>query len=348
MPVLALIPMLWWGQPEPPSLGLDSLWLSWSAPADCPTADEVISLTTGHLGRTPTSAEITVRASISSTDTNRFQLDLHTDQAGVQTDRELVADACQALADACALIVALSVDPVAVATHRPPPSLVPAPLPAPRLPSTSVEPSVSRPSSSEPTTTRLAETARPRPRTSLDLHASVGGGAELGALPGVSGGPALSLALAWPRVRAELTGFWLAPRTASRSAGSVRVQMGAATVRACGRVVAGRVELPVCGGWEVGGMRGRGLEAPEARTNSGLWLAAHASVGVAVWFRATAAIVTRLDLAVPVLLPAFEVRDPGDPITLFAPYDVSGRLWLAIEGKWRIRDGTGGSRGIPR
>src|SRR5690606_32506754 len=98
-----------------------------------------------------------------------------------------------------------------------------------------------------------------------------------------SGGPELALAVLWPRLRVEIAGAWLAPRTERRDQARVRVQLGIATARACARLGTARIEAPVCGGIELGALRGDGRGAPAARTAHGTWVAPVLGAGVHGW-----------------------------------------------------------------
>ena len=185
----------------------------------------------------------------------------------------------------------------------------------------------------------------PVDRRPTELLLAATGGLELGAHPGVTGGPNLAFGLAWHRLRLEIGGWFLAPRTTNREGANVRVLSGAAAARGCGRLHLQRVEVPLCAGIEAGASRGEGRGAPDPREATGLWVAPIVAGGVHGWVIPRLAIVGRIEVAVPITRTAFEVRDPGDPVELFRPEPVSGRIWIGIEGKlWGRRDGSSGGR----
>lgn len=322
-------------------------WLTWTAPGACPSDAYIRTATEERLGRTPTAKEITVTSEIADRGADGLSLSLRTTRGAQSDTHELTAHDCLALADAAALIVALTVDAVAVAEHvatadvtEP---LAPAQAPQPQTDPPVVE---TTPGPTAPPPPRPPGTDRAPPSVlPVAFMLAAGGGAELGALPSVSGGPSLWATLAWKNARLEVGGAYFAPRTATVDNASVRVQMGVAAARGCGRLRMPRVEVPLCAGMEIGGVRGNGAGAPDARPAGGLWLAPTASAGVHGWVLPRLAVFGRVEVAVPVASTAFDVRDPGDPVELFRPEPVSGRLWIGIEGKlWVRRDGSGGGR----
>jgi hypothetical protein len=288
-----------------------------------------------RLGRSIAPGEIEVDGRIRYDHSAGYRITLRTRMHGVDDERELQAHDCRTLVDATALLVAVTLDAVRVAEHvadlvspnrREPPPIPQAGqdsggLEQPAVPSreTTPEPSVAR----ERTPTRVA------PWVSI----AGAGGVVVGALPAASGGPHLAVAVAWPRVRLELGGSWLAPRTATTAEGQVRVQLGTVTPRACIRLGMPRLEAPLCAGLELGAMRGDGREAPGARTAHGMWVAPVVGTGFHGWMTEVLALFVRLDLAVPVAHPRFQLSGPGDPVELHRAAPVTGRLWVGLEGR---------------
>lgn len=344
--------------PEPTVQPPPEAWLQWDAPDSCPSAEYLDDATASRLGRAPEPGEVTAHASVEDRGAEGLALTLETTRDGQTDSHSMTAHDCRALADASALIIALSIDPVAVATNvkaasevaeqpEPPTLEQPRPIlsgptePEPE-PEPAPEPEVLPPTEGGAGDPSSDDAIDRRPR---ELLLAAAGGLELGAHPGVTGGPNLAVALAWRRLRLELGGWFLAPRTTDREGANVRVLSGAAAARGCGRLQLQRVEVPLCAGLEAGGTRGDGRGAPDARGATGLWLAPLVASGVHAWVIPRLAIVGRLEVAVPITRTAFEVRDPGDPVQLFRPEPVSGRIWIGIEGKlWGRRDGSGGGR----
>lgn len=334
---------------EPPA------WVRWDAPDACPAASDLAQAVRARLGRSPTEGEIEVAASIEDRNADGLHLTLETTSNGQRDRHTMTAHDCRALTDAAALVVALSIDPMAVVAattvvdereaepEGPPmvPPLVEPPLVEPLPPEPSPEPPPDEAARDDLDNAPRSGPVPPESRAGADapgLRAPEGllgiaGGAEIGALPGVTGGPSVTFALAWPRLRVELGGTWLAPRTTTGGEARVRVMLGVATVRACGRLRGERIEVPLCAGLEAGAGRGRGLDAPNPRVANGTWLAPTVGAGVLGWVIPRLAVFGRAEVAVPVLRAAYDVREPGEPQELFRPGAASGRLWVGIEAR---------------
>ncbi|MCB9714904.1 MAG: hypothetical protein H6712_13640 [Myxococcales bacterium] len=325
--------------PEPPAArpGTDvPPMVQWTAPPTCPGPGWVHRGIERRLGRPLASGEVAVEGQVTAT-AEGFVLELHTAAGELSESRRLEATDCLALADATALVVALTVDPVAVAEVLAAAREVPVeeePLPPPQRPEAEaeLEPEPSPAASPEPpaeTTPRepSEETSRRLEGGLLRLTAGLG----LGATPGATGAFTLVGGLQWRRARLELQGsYWLPRRTAPLDGATVSVQLGAAGVRGCGQLRRDRIEAPLCGGLQLGGMRGEGAGVPGARPAQGLWLALEASVGLSWWIRPRWALAGGFAAAVPLVQPAFEVgRSPA--VRLFEPSPVAGRLWLGVE-----------------
>jgi hypothetical protein len=326
----------------PPS---EAEWLRWRAPASCPDAARVHEAITARLGRELDATEIEVDAVVQDRGSNGLALTLRTTRAGIADARELTSGTCDALVDATALVVAVAIDPIAAVTTL---QAIRAAEPAPEAPAIEeafVPPPAPIPEAvpERPKTTTTVDAPVPR-RRRLDVLLAASGGVETGAMPGPSGGPNVAVAIAWPRARIEVAGFYLAPRDSITGEGTVRVQMGVMSARACGRLRSGRFEAPLCAGLEIGASRGDGIEVVDPRTAHGRWIAPAASAGALGWVTPRVALGARVELAIPVDRTGFDVRDPGDPIPLHEPGPVSARLWAGIEVKLWGRDGSGRSR----
>ncbi|MEM7153311.1 MAG: hypothetical protein AAF799_10750 [Myxococcota bacterium] len=298
--------------------------LRWSAPVSCPSPDAVQRGIEQRLGRRLLEREVEARAEITE-DAQGYHLTLRTTTSGFSEERTLSANDCVALADATALMIALAIDPVAVASAiepwepSEPEADPPTSAPAVNERAHPTEPAGTTPPANEP--------SRRLQGGMLRLAANLG----LGALPAVSGGPALAAGLRWQRARIELEGHYFVPRGSTPVDGaSVNVQLGTATVRGCGQLAHERIEAPLCGGVQLGGMRGDGDSTPGARTGVGLWFALEASIGLSWWFRPQWALSGGVATAVPIVRPGFQLDDEP-AVELFEPSSVAGRVWLGIE-----------------
>lgn len=317
--------------PEPPGSIDPAGAIRWQAPVACPAAPEVRRGIERRLGRTLAERDAEVDARVEPTGSDGgFRLVLRTTAAGVVDERTLEAVDCRVLADATALVVALAIDPVAVAEAmiatagddplEVPPAEPPAPTPVRRGQS-----QPARPDRSDASGAGLARSRRPGGL----LRA--GAGVGLGALPGVTGVPSLAAGLRWRRARLELEGAYWIPRVSEPiDGGRVVVQLGTATARGCGQLGRDRLEAPLCGGLQVGGMRGEGRGAPEARAAQGPWVALEAGMGLSWRLGRRWALAGGFTAAIPVYAPAFELVDDPPP-RLFEPSAVAGRVWLGVE-----------------
>lgn len=297
--------------PEPPGPSESSVELEpppvpvrWSAPAGCPTPEDVQQGIERRLGRPLADDELRLEATVSEVP-GGYRLALRTEAAGAVRERAIDSEDCAALADAAALIAALAVDPVAVAGV------------------VDLEPEAS------PTAEPRPARAPPRPsRRGPGGVMRLAGGVGLGALPGVTGGAALAGGLRWPRARLEVEGgYWIPRRSDAIDGERVRVQLGTAGVRGCGQLSRDRLEAPLCGGLQLGGLRGDG---PGDRSTQGLWLAVEAGVGLTWWASTHWGLGGGFSAAVPLVHPDFDgVADPE--VRLFEPSAVAGRLWLGVE-----------------
>lgn len=331
--------------PAPP----EATWLAYEAPSSCPTQGALEQAAAARLGRAPQRSEITASTVIRDRGPQGLHLTLETTRDGLSDSHSMVAHDCRALIDAAGLLIALTVDPIAVAglvgQEAAEPDTDLAPLVPPSESRT--DPPAETPFAADPPTEPSAP-RRPVPRAPAAVMLAVAGQAELGALPNVSGGPKVHLAFGIGRARLELGGWYAAPRT-STGTPAVRAQMGAASLLGCGRFLSERIEVPLCAGVEVGGIRGEGIRAPQPQTSSSLWVAPMLSTGVHVRLLPRLSLASRVDLAVPARRTTFEVLatdpsvDSADEVFTTGP--LSARVWFGIEGKlWERRDGSGASR----
>lgn len=300
--------------------------IEWHAPAECGDARVLRDAIAHRLGRAPRVDELRLVGDVTK-DGERFRLELRT-EVGAHTDtRTLEAASCTSLREAAALVAAVSIDAIDTVARIPVAS-VESPTGAP-----SVAPVREEVPQARPTVRRVEPPPAPRRRTALpSVRVSLHGGFGLGASPGIAGALALGIGTWWRRAGVELRGHYVTPRRASSSAGSVRVQLGAAELRGCGRLHRDRIDVPLCAGLELGAMRG-----DAARTRTGVWLGAIA--GAELWGR----VHPRVELGagatagVPIVRPSFRLREPGPARALFVPAAVTVRVLAGI----RIRLGPG-------
>ncbi|MBZ5710143.1 hypothetical protein [Nannocystis pusilla] len=362
MPIITVLAGLLAVQvPEPPAAGL-----VWEAPRGCPGREELLAAVERRLGRA-FAGEVEVEARVSLyPEAPRYRLTLRIATRGRGATRTLTSQRCAALVDATALLVATAARreagvAAAAGVESPPPRPPadaageveigeaaelspetepgPEPTPAPQgpgAPEAAMEIEMAGPLSGEPVSSETPLQAPGRPRRRLGGALRVQGGPEYGALPGVSGAVMLAGGLLWRRARLELRGTFLSPRTkALQPEGELRAFAGMGAALGCGRLGPRRVEIPLCGGLEVGGVRGIAQGVVGARSTTGLWLAVVASAGVAVAVHPRVRVGAALEGVAGILVPGFELRDPGPPVPLFASSRISGRLLFAVELRFR-------------
>lgn len=268
---------------EPVALALD-----WQAAPECPSRDALLERVRALLPTLPEQVpsagtaglRVTARVAPQVDASWQVELELVTPD-GVGT-RRFAAGSCEEAARATVLVVAIALDPVGAATRlsastpASAPVSVPAPTPTPAPAADAREPSEpairSRIGESSNLVLDSSEPARARaPRVGLALHGGAGWGPTR-ALHGAFGG---SLALFDRRWRAELAADWSTPRVQRFADGrGASFDAWAIGMRGCFVPTRRTLEFPLCGGLEVGRVRGRGIAPTSNIEQRGVvWLA---------------------------------------------------------------------------
>jgi hypothetical protein len=96
------------------------LVLAWEAPLGCPTQGDVVAETRRLLGgQIPGDAALTARADVALVAPADYRLRIAIGPGTAERPREVHAPTCAELGDAAALLLALAIDPVAVASAPP-------------------------------------------------------------------------------------------------------------------------------------------------------------------------------------------------------------------------------------
>jgi hypothetical protein len=295
--------------------------LSWEAPAECPTQDQVRSYAERLLGKPiagPAGKAIEAQGQVRRNDTGHWELSLRIVVGDHVEQETLVARQCRALGDAMALKVALACDPFAVV------DAVQSDEAAPTEPAAAPAPPPSAPASTRAPAGRDRSSA---PR--LGLRPSGGIGFEQ--LPGVSPGVALFGSVAWRTVRVELGAQYYFGRDAHYpdlpSIGA-HLQLVSGVVRGCLVPTLGAVGLPLCGGFELGLMRGQGFGVEEAFAAESAWAAVVAGPAVRVAVAPWAALWLEGDAVISLVRPGFRMRNLG---TLYTAPGSGARALLGLE-----------------
>jgi hypothetical protein len=315
--------------------------VTWEAPAACPEAsaverqiDELLRGSTAS--RSPLRAEGRVEPDGGGW---RLQVVLRDDPRGLVERRELEAAECASLAHAFALIVAVRVDalradfnvvelqrprapPLAAITAEAPRSAPPvadAPRPLPRRASPLTGP-------------RSVPVSAPKPAIGGLLRLE--GGVETGMLPGIGGGAGFMGGITGRSWRVELgAGGWPARSAATGTLGT-RLDLIVGRARVCWAPAVARWRVPLCGGGEVGGLRGigtTGVARPSAQWAP--WGAATASLGAAWAFRPWIGPYVAVEGVAAFTRPRFSV---GDQLVV-QTQAVGIRGWIGLELKFASR-----------
>jgi hypothetical protein len=293
--------------------------LRWEAPLECPDAaalrERVHVLVPGLLER-PDAAGSRVDVDVSAADES-YAASVVVRNSDGETRRNFAASDCETVTDAAALVVAVALDPIGVVVGLSEPVSSEPVSSMPIEPSVPDEPAVERelPVEAEPIELPPADgrasdrVANERPRN-LGVGVRVLGGGGYGPTNTPYATIGGTLALLGPRWRVELGGLWAIPRVVRLDAGfGGRFDSWAVIGRGCFAPKLRRLELPSCGGVELGSVRGRGLEElPISGRASFLWIAV--AVGQGLWFSPIerVAIGLELDLAVPLNRGVFGIE----------------------------------------
>jgi hypothetical protein len=310
------LPVYAWAQPEP------DLRVHWDAPAACPDAEAVRAQARARLrggaGR-PVTASGTIVASPAG---DGFVLDLVVEGTTGVEQRQLRDASCEALAEAAGLLIAVAADPTlaqapASPADEPPPSEPPLevpPTPDPG-PTTPPPPAAASPSTTPttPAADRTPTDATPSPPTKLRavVRAEVLG-QFLRLLPNAAGvGVGGALGLLLPRARVELRGRYFLPqrtRYDERPAIGGDFELWTLGVVGCAEPHRGRVAFPLCGGLELGGVRGQSFGVPASSPATSLVADLTADAAVVIALRPRLGLWLGAQGVVALLRPRFHVR----------------------------------------
>jgi hypothetical protein len=230
-------PALAHGPSLPPPPFAEHYTLEWAAPPECPSAAAIEArIAALRIDDGRGEGTIAVRGRVDLVE-GGYRLALETEFRGHVETRALTEPQCEALGEATALVTVVALQPAGSGTRPRPeivaPEIVPEPDPAPLEPAAPAPKIEDIPEALDvpidPQPTRSPVPRRRAPPTAL---ARVAGLLESGALPGITGGPALALGIAGRRWRAELHGAYLAPRSGP---GTRPVSSGSAAATASAR-----------------------------------------------------------------------------------------------------------------
>ncbi len=294
--------------------------IEWHAPAECPDDTAVEARIGAMLGATPTASERATAEVVG--DHEGWTVELATYIDGAMQTRSLRADDCTVLAEAVAVVVAVALDPVAVATSE-------ARDDGPHVP----EPVAEAAPSSTAAIDRapvVASTTRAPHRRSWWFGMRVAGGYGIGTAPGGTGLVGLALFAQTGRARIEVEGRWYGPREIVDDGAGARTQLGTAAALGCVELGRAVVTAPVCLGFEAGALRARGVEVLDPQTVNFPWAAPVARAALAARVHARVRMWLALEGAVLVVRPQLQQGFEAPQVLWQAP-PVAARVMLGVE-----------------
>jgi hypothetical protein len=275
-------------------------------------------------------APLAVSATVTPDPAGGLRAHLEAESPDGPRTKELQAASCEALADATAIILALMIDPTALAAPVAPSPPLPAPpaAPVPVPPPPPVPLPAPAPRSSPVTAPAAAvPTSAVRPRFHLVAWAL----ADTGTLPGVTFAAGGTAALSLGAVRLELGAGAFPGRSAvlaQRTTAGGDVSLVAGTAGLCYSVLAsGRFELSPCLALEVGRLHATGFGVSNPGEGSALWSALEPGARLAWSPLARLAVVLRAGASVPFTRPRFVLAG----LAVHRPGPVAGRAGGGVE-----------------
>lgn len=299
-----------------PLAGID---VRWSGPQSCVDRGEVTAearrLLPSDGAYEPTQIDITV--SELKTPRAGYQLMLSARSAARTAERALELASCDEARQAAGLLIALMLDPEAVAAAE---SVEPHPIVAPPEPPTPApaaepepQPSPSVPPKAEPAPPPAAPTvSAPQAPAKLVLGPELHAGALLdsSALPAVAVGPFASAGFRIGVLRLALGALYLPGAERSASAqGSIRASLFGGQLAACAMWrVASAFEVGPCASGELGRYAARARGVTHGESDATLWAAVSAGASAALSLSSRLALEASVALLAPLRRPVLGLR----------------------------------------
>jgi hypothetical protein len=285
------------------------------APSACPSTDKVeteISKLLGGPARERVRSELSVRATVEHG--SQWLVTLDTTSKTSDGHRTIEAGTCEGLANATALIVALMIDPDAVAAHSNQAKEKP-PAPPPPLP-----PTPQPPSPSVPRSTRVL--------------VGIGVTGNLGVLPTADAGVAAGVGVANSAWRVELRAAYGPRHVESQTLANPlraygRFSFMAGTLAGCWTISSSVVVYGPCADVEFGVLRGEGVGDLKTTSDSSFWLGLGAGGLLSFKVNHWISFPLHAEVIVPLWRHNF-VFQPGES-SIFRAWPVGGRLTAGVE-----------------
>ncbi len=270
--------------------------LSWQGPASCPPRDELyvdIARLLGGEIRVPHDG--TLKASASVIHEQTWAVSIETELDGRAGRRLIEAASCRDLANATALVIALMIDPAAVAAHAPEP----------------------RPVAAAP----AAVTPRPEKQSSpIDVLVGIHAAFSQGTLPSLDAGPGAGVGLATRRWRLELRASYGLRRdqkawvsTPPGAYGQLNFVAGALAV--CFNLGHAGLAFGPCADVELGVVSAQGFGVNLSLPAHTLWSAVGAGLYASIPLGHHLSLPLHADVLAPLRRPEFVFKDDAGRVT---------------------------------
>ncbi len=326
---------------SPDAHAADAISLRWSAPAGCPTADDVLAEMKRLVGPRASADQspLDVVAEVQRSEDGTYRVRLEIPGEDGPRSREVSAASCAALGQASALILAMMIDPESALSASPRQAQPGQTKPEPPKPLTLSAPlsslpiSLQRPliklSASSPVVKRLA--TRKWPPLSANLNVLL----DVGSLPAPSFGFGRGISISWWRLRFELGAAAFPPRTmrfaALASAGTMADLLLSYTSVSTPLAISPKIELWPAVRFELGRLHAASFGVSEPGEGAAIFAGIGIGGRVSVRLTRRTYSVLGLDGIVPITRPTFVVNGVGDALT---PAPVVVRLATGFE--WRF------------
>ena len=292
-----------------PARADERLRFAWSAPPECPDRPAVVRRIDALVGGVDVPPDLSFDADVLPADGGRWRIVLKSGWTGGTTERRFESASCSSLAAATALIVAMSIDPAAVADRA-----------------------TTAAGFREPPTPDEADRVSRGAGDKSRLHLAIGPRTtgDLGSLPAPTLAAGGGVAFEWSTLRFEASALAWLPRRTSSDPSAVAGEIGLVTgeARGCAQLIGGAAHFDACLGAEAGSTTGRGTGFPQATQAHGLWLAALAGVALRPSSRDLLGAWIGFDVGVPLVVPTYVIEGLGE---VHRPWPVLVRASMGMD-----------------
>lgn len=306
--------------PRPPA----AFTLTWSGAPECGSAAAIQARVEALLSGPPQGEGVAEVVGVVRRGPTQVELELTTIFEGGKNTRRMKASSCKDLVEATAVLLSVALEPGLSEPEGSAPTTLVEPPPAPPRPVALV--AAERLSSVGVAANRSErEGQAQRPVGGPRLSLGVAGGVEYGGLAAATGALRLSLGARGRSWSAEALGTYLTPRQVQRDGLGGRHQLGTAGLRGCWHRAGPGLGAEFCGGVEAGGLRVDSEGVSPSVNITGPYVGPAASVA-GVWAWSRFAFSLRAEGVVPVWGSQTRVR--GE--VLLKPFPVSFRMFAGV------------------